>query len=66
MSQRTRCEDCAYTPGTVPNLYPPSKLRADLCLISGDVFLCHHGDEPVCQGWIEERQKARYRNGGGR
>lgn len=52
-----RCKDCAFTPGTVPNLYWPSKMRADLCLISGEPFYCHHGEKPVCKGWIEERRQ---------
>ncbi len=55
--KRERCNDCAFTAGTEPNLYPPSKLRADLCLMNGEPFYCHKGDKPVCQGWIDERQK---------
>lgn len=55
--KRERCADCAYTAGTLPNQYGPSKLRADLAVMTGDVFHCHHGDKPVCQGWVEERQK---------
>lgn len=51
-----RCDDCAFTEGTVSNLYEPTKLRAELCLMNGDTFRCHHGEKPVCVGWIEARQ----------
>lgn len=39
------CEGCAFTPGAEANREPQNNLRAQLCLLGGIPFYCHHDDE---------------------
>lgn len=55
----TRCAECAFTKGTVPNQTPWSMLKARLCLMAGEMFYCHmQGDpQPPCAGYVEALAK---------
>lgn len=66
-AMKTRCGDCAFTPGTDAHGSELSRATADLCVISGEPFYCHRANEagrleprvdptgePVlCRGFVE-------------
>jgi hypothetical protein len=49
----SRCATCAYRPGTEASKCERTLVKAKLCLISGELFLCH--EDPariaICRGW---------------
>lgn len=58
-----RCGTCAYRPGTEANRSEITLLKAQLCLESGEPFLCHEDPSrrAICKGWadaFESRLKA--------
>ncbi len=54
----TRCVDCAFRAGTVPNQCASTLMDAIKCLAEGHEFRCHHGvpddEEPtrLCAGYV--------------
>jgi hypothetical protein len=49
-----RCATCAFRAGTDASRSPITQLRAKLCIISGDYFLCHESPlEAWCAGVAE-------------
>ena len=48
-----RCSDCAFRKGTEANRYEWTRLKATLCVMARDEFLCHMRGEPQppCVGW---------------
>lgn len=52
----TRCDECAFTLGTVPNRCLPTVGDALKCVVEGIPFACHKGSEPgerTCGGWLD-------------
>ena len=53
LTRPDRCTTCAYRPGTEANKQESTLLKAQLCLISAELFLCH--EDPariaICRGW---------------
>ena len=53
-----RCATCAFTTGTQANSQDSTRIKADLCVNSGEPFFCHEPDRcdaegPVaCVGWV--------------
>lgn len=48
-----RCATCAFRRGTPASLNEPTRLAAQLCVLSGETFCCHEAEregEP-CRGW---------------
>lgn len=48
-----RCATCAFRRGTPASLHEPTRLAAQLCVLSGETFCCHEAQrvgEP-CRGW---------------
>jgi len=52
----TRCEDCAFTPGTEANLYVPTQTITELSVLGHIPFYCHKR-AGMCAGWIEAVSK---------
>ena len=50
----SRCRDCAFTPGTEANGFEWTRIKAQLCAMTGDRFDCHVDPGP-CQGWLEAK-----------
>lgn len=52
---RDRCETCAYREGTEANRSVNTMLKAQLCLESGEPFLCHSdlSRRALCRGWVD-------------
>lgn len=54
-----RCATCAFTTGTVANLQDSTRIKAELCVLSGESFLCHEPDrsdaegQVACVGWTQ-------------
>lgn len=46
---RKPCDGCALSPGAAANKEPENALKAQLCVLGGLPFLCHHG-----QNWQDE------------
>lgn len=57
------CAGCAFRAGTDANTYSPTKIKARLCLETGEPFYCHERDKigaaptSVCRGFLAARQK---------
>ena len=51
----SRCNDCAFTPGTEANGFEWTRIKAQLCAMTGDRFDCHV-NPGQCQGWLEAKQ----------
>lgn len=50
----SRCNDCAFTPGTEANLSNLTSHKASMCAMIGEPFFCHIGKEQkLCAGWVE-------------
>ena len=45
-----RCVDCAFRLGSLPNGAPLTQMSALKCLMEGETFYCHHGEDRPCQG----------------
>lgn len=51
-----RCDDCAFTAGTLPNRCAPTLMDALKCVIEVVPFACHKGSAPgerTCGGWLD-------------
>lgn len=66
---KARCKGCAFTPGTEANRDTLTKIKADLCVMAYEPFLCHsnaiddvipQGKERLCVGWAEAVQGQEY------
>lgn len=47
----TRCDDCAFRLGTVPNQCAGTLIDAFKCIVDGITFHCHQTDRP-CGGYV--------------
>lgn len=47
----TRCHDCAFRLGTIPNQSAASLMDAVKCVMEGVPFNCHIDQRP-CWGWV--------------
>jgi hypothetical protein len=57
MSCRKPCEGCAFTEGSAANREPYNALKAQICLLGGIPFHCHHNIE----WWKPEAHKKKTR-----
>lgn len=66
---KPRCKGCAFTPGTEANRDRLTTLKAELCVMAYEPFLCHanaindvipEGKEHLCVGWVESVQGKPY------
>lgn len=57
-----KCGTCAFRPGTDANRSVSTRLKAQFCAMTGELFLCHehnpdigvpHGQDVLCKGWVE-------------
>ncbi len=62
ISLHEKCETCAFRPGTQANNHPSTLLKARLCAMTGEYFLCHehnpdigvsHLQPVLCRGWLD-------------
>lgn len=60
--RRSRCSDCAFTPGTQAGRDPVTAVKARACVESMSFFYCHRDaldtryiEEPeaLCAGWLQ-------------
>jgi hypothetical protein len=45
------CQECALRAGTDANGMPSTLMDVLKCLMEGEPFFCHLGEEPVCRGY---------------
>jgi hypothetical protein len=53
-----RCGGCAFRPRTEANQSPLTLMKAKLCAMTSDPFLCHEaradGIDALCAGWVAQ------------
>lgn len=42
---KSPCESCAFTEGSAANLEPKNNIKAQVCVMAGLPFYCHHGQD---------------------
>lgn len=51
-----RCDECAFTAGTIPNQSLDTLGDAIKCVVESVPFMCHKGTDPgsrLCGGWLD-------------
>lgn len=63
----SRCDECAFTAGTVPNRSLLTLADATKCVVEGVPFMCHKGVDPgsrLCGGYVDAVVKLHAPRGG--
>lgn len=57
------CEGCAYTRGAAANTEPQNNIKAQLCLLGGIAFWCHHAVDGSIQDLSDVKSPMKLREG---